>query len=195
MTRSKLFQSSVFSGPKCIGNGTSIIIANGPVDLRAAAQLARLLSTPDTGFVWSSGESSTWELVTFSPVELIAFCTQTQLASAYIIRDLSGAEGSVRLHIPQSDRTVEVELPSSQERPFWTRVLRHEIKTAPFTGEILGADLLGSRRADCLIVDTGRSRVLCRIDGAETLARYRCETSCRHGVLRKAPCEWYLLIQ
>lgn len=167
---------TVFAGDGCWGNGTSIVLSDRIVDLAAAQRLATILSTPDSGFLYPDADGSGWSLVSFSPVELLAFCTQTLLASGKVLIERAKTEPKVEIYVPQIDRRVPVEgHHCGDPDTYWTGVSKRDISVECFEATPPGWHDLEKLSLRTMRINTGRPRVVCKLDSAEMLLTYRSE--------------------
>lgn len=174
MDQPDLYLLTVFGGQRCPGNATSIIVSRVPVEEKAAQRLAARIATPDTGFLYPSPGGGSWMLASYSPVEMLAYCTQTILAAGKILRDFHAAGPDVRLVIPQTGREAAVECRREEgSDTCWTPVNADDVRMHPMDTLVPGLNRPDGCRFPTMLIDTGRPRAVIKLAHPKTLYRFR----------------------
>ncbi len=80
----RLWQLRVFTGPGALGNTTGVVTVDPGTSAGEMARWAAMLGYPDTAFI--RGTAQGLEVLTFSPYGEMRLCTQTLLATEFVLR-------------------------------------------------------------------------------------------------------------
>lgn len=165
MDEGDLHQLRVFAGSDALGNATGVVATVGGTPA-GMAEMAAWLGFPDTAFVHlpQLGHGR-WRVDSFSPFEPLRVCTQTLLATYYVLAKAGWLPEDGRLVAETGAGPIRVE-PAGAGEPAAAYVVlptgTTEARPPRTPPPVAGASV-----RDPLIVDTGRARAYLRVDATE----------------------------
>jgi predicted PhzF superfamily epimerase YddE/YHI9 len=179
------FIMTVFAGEGRRGNATGLAILGHALPQTECQRLATALGLPDSGFLFRQPDSDHWQLASFSPVEPLAVCFQTLLASAFVLRSQGKAKMPVQVRASPGSRYFLVSDQPGDPSLLWVRLRRTDGTAHPAPQSAFEYLNVKDVEAPPVIVDMGRARIVLEV-GRERLFAFRQDPDavmsfCRHA--------------